>query len=338
MREITITKREAGQRLDRFLGKYMPEASTGFLHKMLRKKNIKLNRGKAEGKEKLAEGDQVQIFFAEETLEKFCGKKETEEGRRTLNEEQLRLRSQVRTLFETEDVIAFSKPSGMLSQRADKKDDSLNDYLLDYCAERRKMTQEALSLCRPSVANRLDRNTSGIVLCGVTMPGLQALSLLLRERLLEKYYLCIVKGCVKENRKIRGYLKKDERNNTVKLIQSPEQGAAPVETWYEVLGTAPEASLLRVRLITGKSHQIRAHLASVGHPILGDYKYGDRSVNDRLKRECHVNYQMLHSCEIRIPEGRKLPAEGLLGLCIKAPLPEPFVRVMRRWGLEEVRE
>ena len=331
MKEITVTRAETGQRFDRYLLRYMPNTTAGFLHKMLRKKNIKLNGGKASGSEKLQEGDRIQIYFSEETLEKFIGQEES--TARRLSAEQKKLRREVRLLYATDDVLVFHKPAGMLTQKARKEDDSLNDYLLEYCREHGMAGTEEESVFRPSVANRLDRNTSGIVLCGITTAGLQTLSRLLRERSLEKYYLCIVCGQIRGSRKVKGWLVKDERRNTVTLRRAFMEGAAPVETWYEALAVSAEATLLKVRLITGKSHQIRAHLASEGHPVLGDYKYGNRQDNDRLKRASGINYQLLHSYELRIPEQVASVPEAMWGFRITDPPPEPFVRAMEHFGL-----
>ena len=207
MKEVTITKREEGQRFDRFLGKYLPGASSGFLHKMLRKKNIKLNGKKAEGREKLSAGDLIQIFFSDETFEKFQkpqegGKQDTftdgksivqrtqgkqlerTKQKKRLTKEEMNLREQVKVLYSSEDILVFHKPAGMLSQRAKADDDSLNDYLIDYCVKNGIISREELAAFRPSVANRLDRNTSGIVLAGISIRGLQTLSTMLRERTL----------------------------------------------------------------------------------------------------------------------------------------------------------
>lgn len=357
MKEITVTKREEGQRFDRFLGKYLPGASSGFLHKMLRKKNIKLNGKKAEGKEKLNEGDLIQIFFSDETLETFQnpqksagfgagvhnGSKEGKEKqgktvtktkqmpeKRKLTKEEQNLRKQVRVLYSSEDIIVFHKPAGMLSQRAKASDDSLNDYLIDYCLEKRIISREELAGFRPSIANRLDRNTSGIVLAGISIRGLQMLSAMLRERTLGKYYLCLVQGRVRENARIAGYLTKEEKNNKVTLHKEKAEGAAYIETEYEVLKSTEKASLLKIRLITGKSHQIRGHLASVGHPVFGDYKYGNRDFNNQIKWKDGVNYQLLHSYELIVPEG----VGELSGLHLVDPVPETFHQVQKRWNLE----
>lgn len=384
MKEITITKREEGQRFDKYLCKYLPGASSGFLHKMLRKKNIKLNGKKAEGKEKLSAGDLIQIFFSDETLEKFqnpqsgngesynsynengsstgsaskntksanamqtgkgteetqgsYGKGEMGRIRRTermgaerkLTKAELKLRSQVRVLYSSEDILVFHKPAGMLSQRAKASDDSLNDYLIDYCIKQGIISREELAGFRPSIANRLDRNTSGIVLAGISIKGLQCLSSMLRERTLGKYYLCLVEGKVKEDARIAGYLTKEEKNNKVSLHKEKVEGASYIETEYKVLKSTDKASLLKIRLITGKSHQIRGHLASVGHPVFGDYKYGNRDFNNQIKWKDGVNYQLLHSYELVVPEG----TGELSGLHIIDPVPEVFHKVQQRWGLE----
>lgn len=370
MREITITRREEGQRFDKFLVKYLPGASSGFLHKMLRKKNIKLNGKKAEGKEKLNDGDLIQIFFSDETLEKFQNpqnrnrdfhkgeesskadhsvknrksgnaaqngredrrtfQKEKAGAARKLTKEELELRRQVRVLYSSDDILVFHKPAGMLSQRAQAKDDSLNDYLIDYCIREGILSREELAGFRPSIANRLDRNTSGIVLAGISIRGLQRLAQMLRERTIGKYYLCLVEGRVKEDAHIAGYLTKEEKNNKVSLHKEKVDGAAYIETEYKVLKSNDKASLLKIRLITGKSHQIRGHLASVGHPVFGDYKYGHRDFNNQIKWKDGVNYQLLHSYELSVPEG----GGELSGLHIIDPVPEVFHKVQKRWNLE----
>ena len=335
MRELVITKREEGQRLDRFLCKYLPEAPSGFLHKMLRKKNVKLNDGKAAGNEKIKQGDRIQIYFSEETLDKFTGRNsKKEKTTRALTQKQKELRGQVKVLYATEDVLILHKPAGMLTQKAEKEDDSLNDYLIDYCLEKGILTEEGLTVFRPSVANRLDRNTSGIVLCGISMAGLQALGRLMKERNLEKYYLCLVHGRVEQDRKLKGWLLKDEKTNRVRLFSKPVEGAAPIETWYQVLEKREEVSLLKIRLITGKSHQIRAHLASVGHPILGDGKYASGKMNQEMKKE-GIRYQLLHSYELKVPDNVKGLPEELSGLHITAPLPSEFLTIMKKKGFSE---
>lgn len=308
MKEIKITRQEEGQRLDRYLGRYLPEASSGFLHKMLRKKNIKLNGQKASGPEKLKEGDDVQIYFSEETLRKFMGDAKSPMKKEGLSGEMAKCRSQVRVLYQDEHVIILNKPAGMLTQKAEVGDDSLNDFLLDYCIEKKLVEPEQLKAFRPAAVNRLDRNTSGIVLGGLTTRGLSELSELLRKRTLDKYYLCLVRGQMAGEKLLDGYLTKDQERNVVTFSREKKRGSIPILTKYQVLDAGSEASLLKIKLITGKSHQIRAHLASEGHPILGDFKYGDRNFNMQAKRAVGIKTQMLHSYEIKFPEIR----EGIL--------------------------
>ena len=344
MRELIITVQEEGQRLDRYLSRYLPKASSGFLHKMLRKKNIKRNGKKAEGNEKLVEGDRLEIFFSEETFTALGAiqgtavgsDKEKQAGSgHSLNSQQRKLRSQVKILYRDQDVIALHKPAGMLTQKASAKDDSLNDFLYDYWMSQVMKGKDIPSSFRPSVCNRLDRNTSGIVLCGITVNGLQLLSSLLKNRSLEKYYLCIVKGRLEGRKKVRGFVRKDKNNNMMHYYEKDVPDSMPIETWYEVLDCTDEASLLKVRLITGKSHQIRVHMASLGHPILGDAKYGDREENRSLIKE-GIRWQMLHSYEMVFPSCRTGPdtAEDMLGgLRIVDDVPDAFLRLLKRYHL-----
>ena len=329
MREIVISVQEEGQRLDRYLARYLPEASSGFIHKMLRKKNIKRNDAKATGSEKLVAGDRIQIWFSEETFLKFGAENKVASPR--ISREEALLRKKVRILYQDEDVVILHKPAGMLTQKAAAQDDCLNDWLYDYWRREIIKENELPASFRPSAANRLDRNTSGIVLCGITVKGLQTLSLLLKERYVEKYYLCIVKGAMEGKKKIYGYLTKDEKSNQVTLSQSPSPAGSPVETWYEVLKSSDKASLLKVKLVTGKSHQIRAHLASLGHPILGDPKYGDPFVNRQLQKE-GIRHQLLHSFELIIPGEFKEVPKRMRGLHIIDEAPEEFGRIGHRYG------
>lgn len=339
MRELVITVQEAGQRLDRYLSRVLPKASSGFLHKMIRNKNIKLNGEKAAGSERLQKGDRIQIYFSEETMEKFGAGRTAGKGISPAvrpgkpDSGHKGLRDQVKLLYQDEDVLILHKPAGMLTQKARPGDDSLNDYLLDYWREEIMKGREVSCVFRPSVANRLDRNTSGIVLCGITVKGLQSLSFLLKNRALEKYYLCIVRGEVTGSRKLRGYLKKDSRDNMVKVYSRPVPNAAPIETWYRSVDHNEKASLLKVRLITGKSHQIRAHLASAGYPLLGDAKYGDPEANRHLVK-AGLGCQQLHSSELVIPEECGKEAGSLRGLHIKDKVPGGFMRALELYGLE----
>ena len=318
MRELTVKAGESGQRLDKYLAKYLKEAPKSFLYKMLRKKNITLNGRKADGSEKLQAEDCVRLFLAEETLEKFMGT-QTEAHTCSLD-----------VLYEDDHVLFINKPVGMLSQKADKKDISLVEYLTGYLLEKGALTREDLLTFHPSVCNRLDRNTSGIVAAGKTMAGLQTLSGAFKDRSLHKYYLALAAGSVEHPSYIKGYLWKNERTNKVTVTREPKKDALPIETRMRPLsysGTG-DCTLLEVELLTGRTHQIRSHLASIGHPIIGDAKYGSREVNEAYRKKYRVTSQLLHAWRIEMPsfEGE---LSYLSGLKLTAELPALFKKVIK---------
>ena len=325
MREIVIEKNEAGQRLDKFLAKYMNEASKSFFYKMMRKKNITLNGKKCEGNEKLAEGDVVKLFLAEDTIEKFSSVQVQEVKKVDLD-----------ILYEDDEIILVNKPAGMLSQKAKETDESLVEYLIDYLLGSGKLTERGLRAFRPSVCNRLDRNTSGLIVAGKSLAGLQQMGELFKKRTLKKYYLCIVKGRITEPAHIRGYLVKDEKTNRVSLSKggfSKDAKGLPIETEYVPIAWNEEMTLLKVHLITGRTHQIRAHLASTGHPLLGDYKYGSKKWNDRYKKEWKIEDQVLHAYQLTMP-GMKKELKNLSGKTFYAKVPEVFWKLIKETAWE----
>lgn len=320
MKEITIQTSDSGQRFDKYLKKLLPKASSGFLYKMLRKKNITLNGKKARGDEKLADGDTVRIFFSDATFEGFSRE---QEGLEKELEALFALPMKgLQVVYEDDDILALDKPCNMLSQKAEAAELSANEYMLGYLVREGALTLEMMKSFRPSVCNRLDRNTTGILLAGKSMKGLQELSAALKTREARKYYHAVVSGAVTEAGFLRGWLAKDGETNRVRITEEETKGAQRIETSYQPLKAAGDASLLEIHLITGRSHQIRAHLASIGHPIIGDYKYGDADINEYYRKKHHIHHQMLHACRVELP-GRPV---------ITAPDPEVFLRVM---GQEE---
>lgn len=320
MREIIISDNEANQRLDKFLAKYMDKAPKSFFYKMLRKKNITLNGKKASGNEKLSSGDCVKFFLADETIEKFSGEApvqvpDKQGGRLDI-------------VYEDEHVLIVNKPVGMLSQKAEKNDVSLVEWIISYLISSNQLKKEELRTFKPGVCNRLDRNTSGLVTAGKTLPALQELSLAFKERTLRKYYRCLVKGEVTEAAHINGYLIKDEKRNCVSVSEKPDQKADRIETEYRPVLCRNGYTLLEVHLITGKTHQIRAHLSSIGHPIIGDYKYGDRKINDGFKSKYGLQSQILHAYRLEFPEMDGV-LKGLSGKKIYAEMPDLFEKIIR---------
>ncbi len=364
MQEIIINEANAGQRLNKFIGKYLDAAPQSFVYKMLRKKNIKVNKGKATGNEVLQAGDQVQIYMTDETIAKFrkdgqvpifvnvysevknqseisAASSEASKDNSVLSQnEQADIADKnalvdIPILYEDEDIIILNKPAGMLSQKAELNDYSLNERIVDYYRSK----SYADVLFTPSVCNRLDRNTSGIILAGMSLKGSQMLSRILKDRTLDKYYLTIVSGKVDKPRTIKGFLTKKASHNQVVIYDTLEQAQANgvdkpafIETKYEPLDYGcfqnMDFTLLKVKLITGKTHQIRAHLRSVGHPIIGDGKYGLKSVNAVTKKEFGLRHQLLHAYEITFPE-RLNVAKNVEGKQMIAALPKEFINIMR---------
>ena len=340
MRTVMIGEREAGQRLDKFLGKYMAKAPKGFFYKMFRKKNIVLNGKKPEGGEKLSSGDEIRLFLSEETIEKFSAGEESRKkvekptSERGVSDRSKRALPPLEVLYEDEDVLFLNKPQGLLSQRARSDDISVVELLTEYCLKTGRMKEEDLRLFHPAVCNRLDRNTSGIVIAGLSVKGLQAMSELLRGRSVGKYYRCIVAGRMDGACRLEGYLEKEEASNQVRIWKEPREQASPIVTKYRPLKTNGRLTYLEVKLITGKSHQIRAHLASVGHPVIGDWKYGDERQNRMYRDRYRIKSQLLHSYRLELPED--LPAlPKLEGKVVTAPLPAVFSRTLVKEGLSE---
>ena len=388
MREINVSTNEAGQRLDKLLRKYLKNANTSFIYKMLRKKNIVLNDKKAEGKEILNLGDSVKMYFSEDTFATMTGRTGQNSGSAETNRAaaasasaqtasagkssaqmhlnrssagksspQMHLNgssagknsAQMRRgassgnsserrdqrafdveefrkhiVYEDENLLVLNKPAGWLSQSDTSGLPSVNELCLQYLMATGALTEAQLQTFKPGIANRLDRNTSGLILFGKTLPALQALAGLLRDRTMEKYYLAIVCGDIDHAQRIDGYLAKDERTNRVEIRPQPFPDAVEIHTAYEPLKRSADYTVLKVHLITGKTHQIRAHLRAIGHPIIGDPKYGRKDANAYYRSHGGVKSQLLHAWELHFPETLDGPLRNLAGQTITAEPPKDF--------------
>lgn len=341
MRQIMIKENEAGQRLDKFLGKYLNQATKSFIYKMLRKKNIVLNGKKADGSEKLNIGDEVKLFLAEETIDKFSQSSQEEQHKKgngfNIVADSAYKRPDI--LFENKHVCFMNKPEGILSQKADKDDVSMNEMFLQYLLESGQITGEELKTFKPSVCNRLDRNTTGLIIGGKTLYGLQKMSELLKDRSMHKYYLCIVEGNMKGKQRIDGYLVKNKTTNQVTIYQDDpakkgikKEDYSYIQTAYRALSSNGRYTLLEVLLITGRTHQIRAHLASIGHSIVGDGKYGRTQTNREFRNKYKLKNQLLHSWRLEIPTLEENQLE-ISEKTFVAPLPKQFRMIMEGEGL-----
>ncbi|EET58461.1 pseudouridine synthase, RluA family [Marvinbryantia formatexigens DSM 14469] len=329
MKEIIVRENEAGQRLDKLLARYLCQAPKSFLYKMLRKKNITLNGKKASGNEITAKEDCIRIFLSDETYEKFSAGEEAPPIRHTgaLTKEQI--------IYEDGDILVLNKPAGMLSQKSRPEDVSANEYFLSYLLETGQISAQELRTFHPSICNRLDRNTSGLLLAGKSLAGLQAMAEALKDRSLHKYYLCLVSGSLTKGARLEGFLVKDEAANKVKICATDmgDKEAKPISTQYVPLWTDGKVTLLKIWLITGRAHQIRAHLSGIGHPIIGDGKYGDRRKNVYYEKTYHLKGQLLHAFQMKMP-----PLTGTLsrlsGQEFIAPLPENFRKILADAGCD----
>ena len=296
MRELIIGKNDAGQRLDKFITKAL-DIPQSLLYKSIRLKKIKVNRKRAEANTKLCEGDTIQCFLAEEFFEK--GKKTDFSESSSLGAKSLaRIEAKLNVVYEDENILLVNKPAGLsVHEDSDSKSNTLITYILSYLYEKGEYSPEDEQSFAPALCNRIDRNTQGIVIAAKNAEALRVMNEKIKLREIDKYYLAAVHGIPKKSTDtLSGYLIKDERTNTVRVYdRNPPKGAKDIKTRYKVIAKANDSALLEVELLTGRTHQIRAHLAFVGHPLIGDGKYG---IN-REDRQKGYKHQALCSYKLR---------------------------------------
>ena len=333
MRELIISENESSQRLDKFLKKYMDLAPASFFYKMLRKKNITLNGKKAAGPEILQRDDTIRLFLSDETIRSFQSGKT---GKAAFDNKGKSLASD-RIIYEDRDVLIYNKESGLLVQKGSPEDISLSEELLSYLALQGDVNQESLRAFRPSPAMRIDRNTSGIVLCGKSLAGLQMLSELIRERKIRKLYLAVTEGIPSSVGRIRCAVRKDHQRNTVHLRklnakEEPGRGEELCVSVFRMIAEGQGYCLVEAELISGKTHQIRAQLAMLGSPILGDVKYGSRSA---VKYSGDYQGQLLHAWKVIFPQDCGCLSK-LNKRSFEAELPEVFRNTVNQLFSEDV--
>ncbi len=317
MREIKVNENNSNQRIDKFLLKYLNKAPKSFIYKMIRKKNIKLNDKKIDGSEIIKGNDIIKLFLSEETILNFREELEPEKTQGSLD-----------IVFEDENIIIANKPQGVLTQpRKEEDKDTMVDRLLYYLYEKGELNDDGQGF-KPGVCNRLDINTSGLIICGKNLLATQRINELIREHKIDKFYKTIVKGVITEDKVIKGFHYKDFKTNEA-VVSSRRRGSKDtlVETHIYPVKNNGEYTLLDVKLITGKSHQIRASLKLIRTFVLGDRKYGDESVNLYFKKKFGVNNQLLIANKLIIHD-----KDGFLsyldGESFEAPLHKKFRNVV----------
>lgn len=272
MKTFTISHNDAGQRLDKFLKKAMPQLPKNLVYKLVRTKKIKINSARCDISAILNLDDIVSIWVPKEFLHTSAKP-----------EKNIMVTPKLQIVYEDENILVADKPIGVLTQK-DTSDciDSMNDRLLYYLFSSGDYQPNQENSFSPSFLNRLDRNTGGLLLAAKNFPSTQILSEKLRNGELQKFYLCEVIGTpTPSHALLEGWWKKDNSTNQVTISEHKTTNAKPIKTEYRLLSKKTTTSILEVRLHTGKSHQIRAHLAYIGHPLVGDLKYGTTKTNDR---------------------------------------------------------
>ena len=337
MREIKITANDAGRRLDRFLRKYLAKASLGEIYKIIRK-DVKVDGRRRPESYILNEGEILSLYLSDEAIAGLSENSKERQGKIQ------KTRKQFRIIFEDDNILIADKPFGLLTHGdAHEKKNHLANQVKDYLTAQGSYDPARERVFSPAPANRIDRNTTGLVLFGKTAPALRALGEMIRGDMISKYYLTIAAGTIEHEQTLTARLAKDEAANKVRIINGKsswdaDEGRAitTVVTPLEHLsfGSSIDATLVQVKLVTGRPHQIRAHLASAGHPLAGDTKYqtaGSKRLNDCMKTRFGLTTQLLHAYRVRFDSATE-ELGYLQGREYTAPLPARFRDILKAAG------
>ncbi|MEE0858431.1 MAG: RluA family pseudouridine synthase [Acutalibacteraceae bacterium] len=292
MREIIIKKNDANQRLDKFLTKRFKTMPKSLMYKYIRTKYIKLNNKKCEISTILKEGDVLKLFIKEEFFENEST---------TENYDFLKAPTKLDIIYEDENIMLINKKPGVIVHPDEKYHfDSLISRVLHYLYDKNEYNPKDDKAFAPALVNRIDRNTGGIVIAAKNAESLRTLNAKMKTRELTKLYLCLVQGTLKHSEGLLGgYIEKNEKKNKVTVLKKPTPNSKPVKTKYKVLKNINGNSLVEIDLLTGRTHQIRAHMSSIGHPLLGDTKYGykRKGDNDVYKYQALYAYKITFNFE-----------------------------------------
>ena len=313
MINVTITKNDGGQRLDRFMKKYLREAPLSLIYRMIRK-DVKVNGKRSRIETVLAEGDILSIYISDEELKALTGGKNKQET----------AKKQFDIVYEDDNILIADKPFGLLTHGDSReKKKTLVNQVRGYLESSGAYSEDEKTF-RIASANRLDRNTTGLVVFGKTAAATKALNQGFSDKeAVEKYYVTIAAGTIGEEMTISGELLKDETKNISRVAEEVTEEGRTAETVVTPVKTGNGYTLAEVRLLTGRTHQIRVHMAWAGFPLIGDAKYGDREVNRKIKEETGISTQLLHACRLRF-KGLAEPLSYLNGTVIEADIPKRF--------------
>lgn len=287
MRELTVGKNDAGQRLDKFLSKAVRGLPFSMMYKAIRTKKIKVNRARAKENQMLAAGDTIQLFLRDEFFDVPTGDTGTLSN----------IRPKLSVIYEDENILLLNKRPGVLvHEDTDRGENTLILHVKAYLYQKGEYDPEREQSFAPALCNRIDRNTGGIVIAAKNAEALREMNEKIKQNETSKFYLCAVHGGMPQKAAtLTGFLRKDAATNTVTVSEKPLPGGKNIITKYRVLAEKGDRSLLEVELVTGRTHQIRAHLAFIGHPLLGDGKYG----HNRDDRAGGYKYQALYAWKLR---------------------------------------